>query len=226
MTPSAAPDTLCALVAIKSRERCKSRLAGVLAEPERQALVQSMLSHVLDAVHHARCVQRVVVVSPERDGVPGHTAVLADKGESLNAALTQAHARLQAMGHAAALILPADLPHVRASDIDAFVQAGRQAGFAIAPDQRHCGTNALFLRTDTPFTFRFGADSLRLHLQEAADRGLTARLVDLPGLAFDVDEPADLEALDFTALAAQREDGARREDHLREEAAWQTRTRL
>jgi 2-phospho-L-lactate guanylyltransferase len=210
---------LCVLVAIKSREHCKSRLAGALAEPERRALVRSMLTHVLDAARDARCVQRVLVISPECDGVPEDMAVLTDSGESLNAALTQAHVRLHAMGHAAALILPADLPHLRAADIEAFVQAGRQSGFAIAPDRAHRGTNALFLRTGTPFTFRFGPDSLRLHLQEAADLGLTARVVELPGLAFDVDEPADLERLELRTLVA------RRKDNLREEAAWQTPAR-
>lgn len=220
MTLSEAADTLCALVAIKSPEHCKSRLAGALAAPERRALVRSMLTNVLDAAKHARCVHRVVVVSPERGDVPTDTVVLADTGESLNAALMQAQAQMHAMGNAATLILPADLPRLRAPDIEAFVQAGRRSGFAIAPDRAHRGTNALFLRTAAPFTFRFGPDSLRLHLREAAARGLTACVVDLPGLAFDVDEPADLETLDLRALAA------RREDHLREEAAWQTRTRL
>lgn len=220
MMLSAATDLVCALVAIKSRGQCKSRLAGALSEAQRRELVRSMLSNVLDAAHQARCVQQVVVISPERDDVPQATAVLADEGESLNAALTQARAQLHAMGKAAVIILPADLPRLGAADIEAFVRAGRQSGFAIAPDRAHRGTNALFLRTDTPFTFRFGPDSLRLHLREAADRGLTACRVDLPGLAFDVDEPADLAALDLQAPAGQRE------DHLPEEAAWQTRTRL
>ena len=220
MTLSATSDTLCALVAIKSRERCKSRLAGALTEAERRSLVRSMLDNVLDAVHHARCVQRVVILSPERDEVPRHLAVLADKGESLNIALTQAQVQVRAWGHAATIILPADLPQLRAPDIEAFVHAGQQSGFAIAPDRLHRGTNALFLRTDTPFTFCFGPDSLRLHLKQAAERGLSTRLVERPGLAFDIDEPADLQSLDLRALAA------RRDDNLREEAAWQTRIGL
>ncbi|HTT06605.1 MAG TPA: 2-phospho-L-lactate guanylyltransferase [Steroidobacteraceae bacterium] len=207
---AAAPGTLCALVAIKSRAHCKSRLAGVLAEPVRRALVRSMLVNVLDALQAARSVDAILVISPERDGVPADTAVLTDSGESLNAALTQAHAQLRALGHSEALILPADLPHLTAREIETFLQAGRHSGCAIAPDRAHLGTNALFLRTHTPFTFRFGPDSLRLHLREAAERGCTARIIDLPGMAFDVDEPADLEAL----------------GHAREEAAWPTTARL
>lgn len=219
MKPSAAPDacptaqapgTLCALVAIKSRAHCKSRLAGVLAEPVRRELVRSMLANVLEALQAARCVHDILVISPERDGLPLDIAVLTDSGESLNAALTQAHARLPALGHSEALILPADLPYLTAREIETFLQAGRQSGFAIAPDRAHLGTNALFLRTHTPFTFHFGPDSLRLHLKEAAERGLPAGILELPGMAFDVDEPADLEALGYP----------------REEAAWQTTARL
>jgi 2-phospho-L-lactate guanylyltransferase len=207
-----APGTLCALVAIKSRAHCKSRLAEALAEPMRRALVRSMLANVLGALQAARCVDAILVISPERDGIPAGTAVLTDSGESLNAALTQAHAQLRALGHSEALILPADLPYLTAREIETFAQAGRHSGFAIAPDRAHAGTNALFLRTHTPFTFRFGPDSLRLHLRQAAERGLAPRIIDLPGMAFDVDEPADLEALGL--------------GHPREEAAWQTTARL
>jgi len=227
MNPSAVPDadrhpqqrdTLCALVAIKSRAHCKSRLAGVLAETARRSLVRSMLQNVLEAVQAAHCVDELLVVSPERDGVPDGTTVICDSGHSLNAALTQAHARLHAMGHAAALILPADLPHLGAHDIETFVQAGWQSGFAIAADGARRGTNGLFLGTRTPFTFRFGADSLRLHLQEAALRGLSPRVLELPGLAFDVDEPADLAALGAPS--------APRETHPCQEATWQTLARI
>ena len=39
----------CALIAIKERARCKTRLADVLAPPERIDLVRSMLTAVLAA---------------------------------------------------------------------------------------------------------------------------------------------------------------------------------
>lgn len=215
MDPSAAADaeargSLCALVAIKARANCKSRLAGVLAEPARRALVRSMLANVLEALQATPCVQEVLVVSPERDGIPMDTLVLADSGESLNAALLQSQVEMRARGHGEALILPADLPHLTAQEIDAFLRAGRHSGFAIAPDRARRGTNALYLGTQTPFTFHFGPDSLRLHLAEAEERGLSPRVIELPGLAFDVDEPADLEALTLRTR----------------EATWQTPARL
>jgi len=47
-----------------------------------------------------------------------------------------------------------------------------------------------------PFRFQFGLGSQRLHLQEAERTGLNAQVVRLPGLAFDVDSPTDLNQLD------------------------------
>ncbi len=55
---------------------------------------------------------------------------------------------------------------------------------------------ALFLVTAQPFLFQFGADSQRLHLQEAQRLSLNPQIVHLPGLQFDVDSPADLDRLD------------------------------
>jgi len=84
----------------------------------------------------------------------------------------------------------------RAAEIDALVHAGRSGGFAIAPDAAGVGTNALCLVSAHPFRFQFGSGSQRLHLQEAEHAGLKAQVVRLPGLAFDVDSPADLNQLD------------------------------
>ena len=56
-----------------------------------------------------------------------------------------------------------------------------------------------------PFRFQFGVDSMRLHLQESERAGLIPRVVRLPGLAFDVDTPADLHRLDTGPWLARRQ---------------------
>ena len=185
----------CALIAIKERSRCKTRLAPALAIQARMRLVRSMLAAVLAAAGEARTVRQVIVVSPERDSVPADVPVLADTGESLNDALTQAHRLLHEFGCREVVILPADLPNITATDIDALVHAGRNGGFAIAPDGAGTGTNALCLVSAQPFRFQFGLDSQRLHLEEAGRLGLASTVVRLPGLQFDVDSPADLDRL-------------------------------
>ena len=185
----------CALIAIKERGRCKTRLGQVLDERERVELVRSMLATVLAAAADAQTVQQTIVVSPERDQIPADIPVLADTGESLNAALAQAHGMLRELDCREIVVLHADLPRITAAEIDALVRAGRTSGFSIAPDGSGTGTNALCLVSGQPFRFQFGPDSQQLHLQEARRMGLTPQIVRLPGLELDVDVPADLALL-------------------------------
>ncbi len=154
-----------------------------------------MLAGVLAATASAQTVHRTIVVSPERDQIPAEVPVLADSGASLNAALEQAHGVLRELGCRELLVLPADLPRITAADIDTLVRAGRKSGFAIAPDASGTGTNALCFVSMQPFRFQFGPDSRSLHVQEARRMGLEPQIVRLPGLAFDLDSPVDLEFL-------------------------------
>jgi 2-phospho-L-lactate guanylyltransferase len=193
----------CALIAIKERERCKSRLKESMDDPARVALVRSMLAAVLAAAASAQTVHQTIVVSPERDLIPAAIPVFADTGESLNIALAQAHRMLLDFGCHEVVVLPADLPLITAAEIDSLVRAGRDGGFSIAPDAVGTGTNALCLVSAQPFAFQFGPDSRHLHLQEAQRSGLTPLVVRLPGLAFDVDSPTDLERLEEQQWSAR-----------------------
>jgi 2-phospho-L-lactate/phosphoenolpyruvate guanylyltransferase len=186
----------CALIPIKERVRCKTRLAEALEPAARLDLVRSMLTAVLEAAGNAQTVHQVIVISPERDTVPAGIPVLADTGESLNSALVQAHTMVRELGCHEVVVLPADLPMVTSAEIDELVRAGRMGGFAIASDAAGLGTNALCLVSTLSFHFQFGPDSRRLHLQEAQQLGFSSQIVHLPGLEFDVDSPADLEQLD------------------------------
>src|ERR1700681_3577960 len=155
------------LIAVKTRATGKSRL-GVHLEPlQRFGLVRRMLGHVLDAARGARTIRQIIVVSPERDTVPVDIPVLADSGMGLNKALGEAHRALLAFGTRELLILPADLPMLAADDIDALVQAGRAAGFAVAPDASGHGTNGLYLSCLECFDFQFGPDSRKRHVNAA-----------------------------------------------------------
>lgn len=185
----------CALIAIKTRSRCKTRLSAALPALARIELVRSMLEAVLSAAGAAKTVRQIIVVSPERDCVPAEVPVLADTGECLNSALTQAHRMLLDFGCREIVVLPADLPKITAAEIDDLVRAGRSGGFAIAPDSAGLGTNALHLVIQETFQFQFGPHSRQLHLQEAQRAGLSPQVVRLPGLEFDVDSLVDLQRL-------------------------------
>lgn len=191
-----------ALVPVKARAECKSRLAGRLGDEARLALVRCMLEQVLGALGTAPSIGRVVVVSPERDTVPPEIPLFGDAGHGLNEALQEGERALAERGASELVILPADLPLVSAADIEAVVRSGRRSGFAIATDVSGTGTNALYLRPATGFRFRFGPGSRQRHVAEALRLGLRPALVRTRGLQFDVDSIDDLARLE--ALAGGR----------------------
>ena len=175
----------CALIAIKERSRCKTRLSAALAPAARLHLVRSMLAAVLSAAGGARTVRQIIVVSPERDTVPAEVAVLADSGEGLNSALMHAHRVLRKFGCEEVVILPADLPNDH---------RGRDRRFgARRPPRRLCDRArrgrsgyecAVPGIADVLFAFNLALDSRRLHLQEAERTGLNSEVVRLarPGI--------------------------------------------
>lgn len=185
-------DRCWALVPVKRRTDCKSRLAGRLGAEARLSLVRFMLEHVLESLAAAPSIGRIAVVSPERDSVPPEIAVLGDAGRGLNQALNDAQRELLAQGASELVVLPGDLPLVTAEDIEALVRQGRQTGFALATDVAGTGTNALYLRPAAGFRFRFGPGSCRRHVAEAIRLGLRPGFVRARGLEFDVDATDDL----------------------------------
>lgn len=187
--------TCWAVVPIKRRAACKARLAGQLPPEGRLRLVRTMLAGVVEALRQARCIDAFAFVSAERDTIPAEIPLLADAEAGLNGALEAARRDLLGRGADELLVLPADLPFVTGAEIDALVEAGRRAGGALATDRAGLGTNALWLPARAPFRFQFGTGSRLCHVEEARRVGLTAAIVSLPGLAFDVDDPDDVEAL-------------------------------
>jgi 2-phospho-L-lactate guanylyltransferase len=185
-------ETCWALVAIKRRAECKGRLAGKLAAETRLSLVRAMLDHMLEALRASRAIDRIAIVSPERDTVPPDISVLEDPGHDLNAALDVARQMLVDQGASELIVLPADLPVVMAADIDALVESGRRTGFALATDIAGTSTNALYLAAPAAFRFHFGPSSHHRHNEEAMRLGLKPQLVQARGLEFDLDVVEDL----------------------------------
>ena len=173
----------------------KTRLAPVLDAGERESLARTLLARVLDVASEA-CGD-VVVISPSeslRPIVEGAGARLAvQRGMGLNAGLEQARAEALIDGIGTLAVLHGDLPNLAADDIRALFEAVPPGGgVAIAPDRAGTGTNGLAQAPADAIRFAFGADSFAAHRAAAAEAGLPFGVVDRPGLAFDLDTPADL----------------------------------
>jgi 2-phospho-L-lactate guanylyltransferase len=179
------------LVPLKRLDGAKSRLSDVLTPDERSTLMLELLLGVLAAVEEA-AVGPVTIVSSE-PLAPDGIARFDDRGLPWNEAL--AAAMREAVSEPLAAVVSADLPRLTADDVRALVDATPTRGLAIGR-AHDGGTNAVAMRPAGVVTTYFGEPrSAAVHAQAAAAAGLAARIVDLPGLAFDVDTPADLAEL-------------------------------
>jgi coenzyme F420-0:L-glutamate ligase/coenzyme F420-1:gamma-L-glutamate ligase len=121
---------------------------------------------------------------------------LRQRSRGMNPALEEAREKAVADGAASLLILPADLPLLRAPDVEALVgDESEGKPVAVAPDAARRGTNALLLSPPDALPFLFGPESFGAHLGAARRRGVEARVVERPNLGFDLDTADDLRRL-------------------------------
>ncbi|HEX3426613.1 MAG TPA: hypothetical protein VHT30_10815, partial [Acidimicrobiales bacterium] len=94
------------------------------------------------------------------------------------------------LGVAQVTVAHADLP--LAEDL---AWVGDWPGITLVPDRREDGTTVIGLPAECGFVFSYGPGSFRRHLAEAERLALEVRVVRSPDLSWDVDLPADLNAL-------------------------------
>lgn len=190
------------VVPVKELDTAKSRLSEVLPSAYREGLVLAMLSDVLAALAAAGLAD-VDVLSPDRRVLGFAAACGARPLAQPPACATLA----QAVDAAAAsvsvdslLVVHADVPLATAAELTALVSV-QDAGqlddgggpmVVVAPDRAGRGTNALLRRPPRAIPALFGPDSLVSHLAAARVAGVPCRVRAFPGLAHDLDTPADL----------------------------------
>lgn len=196
------------VVPVKELRRAKSRLVavsaglGVSATDRRRAhhdLALALAADTLAAALASSARAVVVVTSDPRAGalargMGDRVTVVPDEGAGLDAAVRRGAAavRASAVAPGAVAVLQADLPALRAEELDAALALALRPG---APPRAHvadhAGTGTTLLvtgpgRRPEP---RFGIGSAAAH----AATGAIALDGDWPGLRLDVDTPADLD---------------------------------
>ncbi|MBI4770981.1 MAG: 2-phospho-L-lactate guanylyltransferase [Chloroflexi bacterium] len=191
--------SLWAIVPVKPLNHAKSRLAQVLSPGEREGMNREFLIRALEVLQHVPPVVRTLVVSRDPAALAiarehGARTLLEEGAPQLNLALTRATIVAGAYGAAGVLILPTDLPLLSVDDLNTLIAAcANDRGMAIAPDRREQGTNALLVRPPGLVQYAFGPDSFAEHLRRGEATGACVNICRLPGIALDIDLPADLE---------------------------------
>ncbi|MGH7048580.1 MAG: 2-phospho-L-lactate guanylyltransferase [Stellaceae bacterium] len=195
-----------AVVPVKERDRAKERLAPLLPPELRPALALAMLEDVLAALAATRDLGGTIVVTV--DAMAGELArrydarIVTDGARDGHSGAVAAAARLLAdEGRAGMLTLPGDVPLVTADEIGRIIAAHRPPpSFTIVPSHDEGGSNAILLSPPDAVPLRFGIDSFFPHLHAAEARGIVPTVMRLPGIALDIDNPADLAA--FARIAS------------------------
>ena len=193
----------------KAIKRGKSRLSKVLTEDERTALNHSMLVNSLKILSSVDEIDTILVVSRDPAALTiardhGAKTVLEDGNPELNTALRRASMVASAYMANEVMVIPADLPLLKKSDIERFLKySGNPPEVIISPDRRGDGTNALYINPAGLIQFCYGPGSFKKHIELAEKAKARIDIVELYSIGLDLDLPEDLELL---KSIRQRED--------------------
>jgi 2-phospho-L-lactate/phosphoenolpyruvate guanylyltransferase len=186
------------LIPVKNSSAAKQRLAAILDQPARTELAQAMLHDVVATVATwPRSPARALVTSDpfalelarqyDFEIIPDP----ANPGET--GAVEMATRFCVVRGSDSTLVVPADIPLIQAGELDQILAYAPAEGSVLAPAADGRGTNAAFRRPADLFPLRFGNDSFKPHLAAARATGKACIVLQLPGIALDVDNPEDLQ---------------------------------
>jgi 2-phospho-L-lactate/phosphoenolpyruvate guanylyltransferase len=182
--------TSAVVIPVKAFSNAKMRLSAVLSPEERASLAREMAQGVIRAAQPLPavvvCDDLEVAAWAENLGA----RALLEPGLGLNGAVGTAVSQLAAEGYTRLVVAHADLPLAKQlawlAEID---------GIALVPDRHLDGTNVISLPAPCGFRFSYGPGSFSRHQEEALRTGLPWQVIHDPGLAWDVDFPADMAAV-------------------------------
>lgn len=189
-----------AVVPVKDTADAKQRLGDAIAPPLRRRLALAMVEDVLATLAASPGLAGLAVVTVDETAAALASRygarVLTDgardgqTGAVAGAARLLAHERRGAM-----LTIPGDVPLVTPDEIARIIAAhDRVPDFVIAPAHDERGSNAILCAPPAAVPLKFGDDSFFPHLEAARRADLAPKILRLPGLGLDIDNPADLSA--------------------------------
>jgi 2-phospho-L-lactate/phosphoenolpyruvate guanylyltransferase len=188
------------LVPVKNLTNAKQRLSSLLGPEARQELAQAMCADVLETLARWQRRPAVTVVTSDPFAADlaarfGFELVADDVNPGETGAIEMATALCRDRGVDHTLVIPADIPLIASWELEKIIESAPPAGAVLVPDAAGRGTNAALRSPADLFPLRFGNDSFLPHRTAAKATGLPCIVLELPGIALDVDRPDDLQAL-------------------------------
>ncbi len=190
------------LIPVKNLSHSKQRLAEVLTQESRTELARAMLLDILETLSKWQGLPVSVVTG---DSAATEMArnfdfdVIADSQNTGETdAIAMATAVCESRGAKSTLVIPGDVPLVEGSELGAILRSAPTEGSVLVPAADGRGTNAIWRRPCGLFPLRFGNDSFLPHHKKAVATQKPCVVMNFPGIALDIDSPADLRQLAMT----------------------------
>lgn len=198
-----------AVIPIKPQGQSKSRLTSVFSGAALTRLFEAMLEDVLTTLRQSAAIEQILLVtSQQRGGRLARafaTELLEDTGaQGLNGAVQAAANHLCRQQVNDMLVLHGDIPLISTATINQIcAQHQPSPSLTLAPDLANEGTNGMLASPPDLIPFSYGIGSLQKHIQAAVAKNVQPGIVNLPDIALDIDQPADLEQLAAHSGAAK-----------------------
>ncbi len=188
------------LIPFKDASTAKQRLSAVLSQEQRTLLARTMLNDVCAALAEVKPRPAVALVTNDAFATGlardyGFEIILDKSNLGESEAIAMATVEAEQRGADFTLVLPGDIPLLHASEVEAVLAAMPERGSVLVPAGDGRGTNAVLRRPCSLFPLRFGNDSFLPHHAAARATATKCVVLDnaaLPGIALDIDRPADL----------------------------------
>jgi 2-phospho-L-lactate/phosphoenolpyruvate guanylyltransferase len=196
-----------AVVPIKETAQAKQRLEDAVPAELKPRLALAMAEDVLAALASSSGLTGIAVVTV--DAAASEMArrygarVLAEGARDGQTGAVRAAARVLAReGRSAMLAIPGDVPLITPDEVRQLLAAhDRMPDFIIAPAHDERGSNAVLCAPPELVPLKFGDDSFVPHLETARRVGIEPKIIRLPGIGRDIDNPRDLAA--FLKISAR-----------------------
>ncbi len=182
---------------MKRLDQAKRRLGEHFSEEARIEIARALLADALELCNSSSFLTWWVTSDDEEVLMSAHSYgfnTVKDTTGSLNGALQQAASAALAAGAQSVTMIPSDVPLAYSGDLRDVLDTGSTSEVVVVPSERDGGTNGLYLSPPNIMAPRFGAASLKGHIQLAERLGFRCSILVLPRLALDIDTIEDVDA--------------------------------
>ena len=98
-------------------------------------------------------------------------------------------------GYDTTVVVPGDIPLITSAELHRVLDAAPPEGAVFVPAYDRRGSNCILRRPASIIPLRFGNDSFLPHCEALKKTGKPLVVLELPGIALDIDNPHELELL-------------------------------